>query len=115
HGNDVRVLKLRGKEDLSLEPLDTYAGGEHGGQDLDGHRAAERALAGEEDAAHAAAKLPLDGVGVAEDGLQVRAELHPPERVGRLRVGGVLEETTPVGHGGGREGGPQLPSERGRG
>ncbi len=79
--HDVGVLELGREVDLALEAVDTYAGRQLGRQDLHDHRALEPHLFGEEDAAHpAAAELALNGVGSAEVGLQLLAELgrHAP-------------------------------------
>ncbi len=52
--HDVRVLQLRGDLDLAAEPVAIDAGGELGRQHLDDDVAAEHAVDGDEDAAHAA-------------------------------------------------------------
>jgi hypothetical protein len=57
----VWVLEAGGEQDLLLEALGAHARGEVGGEELDDDPAAEAAVAGKVDAAHAAtAKLALD-------------------------------------------------------
>ena len=67
----------RGELDLALEAVDVDALRQFGRQDLDDDLARPSAFFGDEDARHpAAAELALDGVGRAECGLQIRAEIH---------------------------------------
>ena len=74
--NDVRLLELGGELDLARETLGRDAGGEVGAQDLHNDVALERRIAGEEEAAHpAATELALEGVGGAERGLELVADL----------------------------------------
>ena len=73
--HDVRVLEAGGEEDLLLEALGAHARGELGGEELDDDAAAEAAVAGEVDAAHAAAaELALELEGGPEGGRQLLGE-----------------------------------------
>ena len=73
--DDVRVLEARGEQDLLLESLGAHPGGEVGREELDDDPAAEAAVAGKVDAAHAAtAKLALELDGGAKCGRQLLAE-----------------------------------------
>ena len=75
--HDVRVLELGGERDLALEALDGERAAASGREHLDHHLAAERGLAGDEDARHpAAAELAVQGVGVAERLLEIFVERH---------------------------------------
>ena len=77
--DDVRLLEARGELDLAREPLRGEPGGEVGVQDLHHHVALQRYVAGEEDAAHAAAaQLTRQRVRGPKGGLQPVVE-----RVGR--------------------------------
>jgi hypothetical protein len=73
--DDVRVLEARGEQDLLLEALGAHTGGEIGREELDDDPAAEAAVAGKVDAAHAAAaKLAFELDGGAKYGRQLLAE-----------------------------------------
>jgi hypothetical protein len=64
------MLQARGQQDLSAEPFGADAGGEVRRQNLDDYAPSERALFGDEDAAHTApTKLSLDRVRTRECGL----------------------------------------------
>ena len=75
HGDDVRVLQLRDELDLAMEAIEADAAGEIGREQLDHDLTIEPSLGGEKDVTHAsAAELALDGVGVAECGLEAGRE-----------------------------------------
>src|SRR6185503_14941930 len=83
HGNDVRVLQLRDELDLAVETIEADAPGEVRRQQLDHDLTIESSLGGEKDVAHATAtELALDGVVVAECGLEAVAKIvrHEVER-----------------------------------
>src|SRR3989441_10134957 len=94
------MLQRGGELDLLAEALAIAAGRQLRGQNLDHDAALERGLLREKDPAHAAtAELALDGVGAAEMGLQLLAEVGrhaPPSQEGRrptlgLRPSSALE------------------------
>ena len=67
HGEDVRVLQPRGREDLSLEPLGAERRGELGVQHLERDRPVVLEVPGQEDRGHPApAQLALDRVAAAQ-------------------------------------------------
>ena len=68
---DVRMLQLRGDLDLAEEPARAQGGRQFRPQHLDGHLAAVLHVLGEPDDGHAArAKLPLQAIAVAQNGLE---------------------------------------------
>ena len=63
----MRMLQARGQQDLAPESFGADTGGEVRRQHLDDHAPSERALFGDEDAAHAAAaQLALECVRAGE-------------------------------------------------
>ena len=73
--HDVRMLELRGELDLAPEPVDVHPRGEIGRQHLDDDRPRQRALPGDEHAAHPPAhELAIELVGGSEGGGQAFAE-----------------------------------------
>jgi hypothetical protein len=75
HGDDVRLLESCRELDLALEPRHREGVGELGREHFDDDVAAERFVAGDEDAGHAAgAELPLHGEALAESLLQLFEE-----------------------------------------
>ena len=75
-GDDVRMLQPRRELDLAAEAFDVDASGEIGREHLHDDASSQRAFLGDEHTTHpAAGELPLDGVGVGEDSLEVVAEL----------------------------------------
>ena len=74
--HNVGVLQRRRQLDLAPEPLDVHAGSEVGGEHFDDDPAAERALLGNEHAAHpAAAQLLVDAIGAPDRGLETRSQV----------------------------------------
>src|SRR6185436_13113679 len=74
--HDVRMLKSRGKRDLTLESHDRNVGRHLGRQNFHDNLPLEPRLVDEKDARHSpAADLSLDGVIVAERGLELRASV----------------------------------------
>jgi hypothetical protein len=74
--HDVRVLQPRDELDLAMEPVEAHATGQVRWKELDDDLAVQAPLGGQEDVTHpAATELALDGVGVAEGGLESLAEI----------------------------------------
>ncbi len=89
HRQDVRVLELRGHEDLAHEARGAHVARELGRQDLHDDAALERGLGREEEAAHPApVNLALDAVRVSQRGLQPVLQLGHGERLPG-RMGGI--------------------------
>jgi hypothetical protein len=90
----MRVLKPRGELDLASETLGRDTRRELRRQELDHHRASERALGCHVDSRHpAAAELSLDGVGRAQRRLKGLAERVAHWTSGEDERAGVGEPT----------------------
>ena len=65
------MLQSGGESDLALEPFDVYIAGELRRQDLEHHLPVEAQIAGDEDATHASAQLPLEGIAGGQGALEL--------------------------------------------
>ena len=88
------MLEPSGELDLALEALGGHAGAKVGGEDLHDDAPAESCIGGDEYARHAAgAELVLDGVGGAEGGLELGAEVGQCLAVGKVAKIGQYTST----------------------
>ena len=75
HGDDQRVLQLRGELDLAAESFDADFRGKLRGEEFDDHLASEAGLFRHEHARHATAQLLLERVGATQRSLKSIAKL----------------------------------------